>query len=125
MSSYADLIVQLAVVELPVVAPGAPDKALPCISIEPTSIGIESGQRVGWERCNVVVRYPLAENNSFQFERLNASTYAAIRALIGTRFLLDAETPLFGEADAQTPMMKYVIGVTFASDHSVCPPANE
>ena len=103
----------LAPIGLPVVAPGSPDRALPCISLEPTGIDLQAGIRVGWERCNVVVRYPLGDGNAHQFELLNTTTYATIAALLGTRYLLDTSMPLLAEPDSSNPAIKYVIGVTF------------
>lgn len=118
--TYDDLAAALAPVGLAVVMPGAPDKALPCISIEPTAISIQAGIRAAFESVDVAIRYPLSQNNVNQFEQLNASTYAAIGALLGSQFLIDPEIPLFGEADAGVPQFKYVIGVVFPGAHDVC-----
>ena len=118
--TYDELAAMLTPVGLTIVLPGEPDKALPCISIEPTAITLVPGVRVGWESANVNVRYPLAINNVSQFAKCNESAYKVLRALLGTNVLVGDQTPLFGDADNSTPAFRYQIEVSFPGPHDIC-----
>ena len=120
MATYTELADALAPVGLPVRMPGASDTALPCITLEPTGITIIDGARVGFETCNVVVRFPLSEGNQSQFDNANVAAYAALAVLLGSRFPVDPDIPLVGNAQTEPPSFAYQIAVTFAG-RDICP----
>jgi hypothetical protein len=120
VATYTDLRDLLAPIGLPVQMPGAPDVALPAITLEPTGISMLPGIRVGWETANVAIRYPLSHNNANQFDNLNADTYHVLRILIGSEFLVESDVPLFGDSDLNPPSFRYQVSVTFPGAHDVC-----
>ena len=106
---------------LPCVLPGAQLKAFPCVTLEPTGITLRDGLRVGFENANVVVRYPLAQGDEFQFEQLNTAAYDVLSALIGTRVLVGDFIELVGDPNGTTPNIGYVFNATFPGI-DFCPP---
>ena len=124
MSTYAELAAALTPVGLSVRLPGDFDTALPCITLEPVGISIVDGARVGFEECNVVVRHPLAEGNAGQSDTANEAVYAALGVLLGSRFPVDPDIPLTGNADTTPPSFAYTITVTFAG-RDICPTTPE
>ena len=120
MATYTELADLLKPIGLPIQLPGAPDTALPNITLEPTGISMLPGVRVGWETANISIRYPLSQNNANQFDKLNENTYRVLQILMGTEYLIDANVPLFGDSDLNPPSFHYQISVTFPGAHDVC-----
>jgi len=122
MASYAELAAALEPVGLPITMPGEEAKALPCITLEPTSISLIDGARVGFENVNVMVRYELGKGNAHQFAELNAAAYHVLQLLLGSRFPVAVDIPLIGNANTEPPSFAYQLEVTFQG-LDICPPS--
>jgi len=123
-NTYEDLAVALVPVGLVIWQPGESPQDLPHIALEPTGISIVPGARVGFETCNVVIRYELGVGNPGAFDELNASTYHALALLLGSRFPVDPDIALNGNANTEPPTFSYTIPVTFAG-RDICPPTEQ
>jgi hypothetical protein len=118
--SYEELALVLEEAGIPVVRPGAPDKGLPCISIEPTGMAVMDGYRALWNETNIVVRYAIGSGNTFNFDQLTDKTATVVGLLMHEKIALELEIPVYGQADAAQPALTMTIGCSFPSDHELC-----
>ena len=118
--TYQDLIDQLEPVGLPIVAPGATAKALPCITIEPLGMSLQPGVQVCFDRCYIKVRYSMSQGDEHQFEQCRLATASAIGALKGTQVALEPDVDILGESDVANPVFYFQISAAFPGV-SLCP----
>ena len=113
---YAELVQVLEPVGLPIVEPGVTTRKMPCISVEPTGMALSGGYSWVWDRCDIAIRVPLAENNAKQFYELRSYTVAVYRQLWGTQVQIDDEGPLFGSTETDPASLSFTLSVQFPSD---------
>ncbi len=126
MTTYADVAGMLEPLGLSVIMPGDPVAALPCITLEPVQIEVNDGSLLGWERANIVIRYPLDANNTDQWSECNEKAYGALRALVGHRGVIVAADVLFGSNPTSSqPDLAYTLDVSFPGPYAICGPEPE
>jgi hypothetical protein len=77
-----------------------------------------------FDRCNISVRYAIAQGDPATFDKARTATAAAIAALKGTQVALDPDVDILAESDVAAPMFKFQISAAFPGI-SLCPDAPE
>jgi len=104
--------------DVPVVDPGTPVAAMPCVVLAPAGLELGDGNHTLRLQLDVTPMVP-RNNQADQFPRLFAMTAAVIQGLIPSQVRFEGDIVFAvtgGDGTGEPPAMSFVIPTSFTSD---------